>query len=205
MFSFIGTEIFPKVDAGQTQVRLRLPTGTRVERTEDATRKILGIADSISNGQVEISSAFVGTQPSSYPVSLIHLWTSGPNEAVIKINLKKGADIDIESFREQMRKSVLIGLPNAKISFEPGDLTEQVLNMGSNNPIEIAVLGKNLAQSKQIAEKLNKKLLAIDFLRDFNRQIAFTCRCLAKNYDNIFHFSILISAPMEFSRSAISS
>ncbi len=166
LFSLIGTEIFPKVDAGQTQLRLRLPTGTRVERTEDATRKILSMADSISNGQVEISSAFVGTQPSSYPVSLIHLWTSGPNEAVIKINLKKGADLDVESFMEQLRKTVLIVLPNAKISFEPGDLTEQVLNMGSNNPIEIAVLGKNLAQSKQIAEKLNHKLLAIDFLRD---------------------------------------
>src|SRR2546423_1670474 len=32
-----GTEIFPKVDAGQMQVRLRMPVGTRIERTEDAT------------------------------------------------------------------------------------------------------------------------------------------------------------------------
>jgi multidrug efflux pump subunit AcrB len=166
LFSLIGTEIFPKVDNGQTQVRLRLPTGTRVERTEDATRKILGMADSISNGQVEITSAFVGTQPSSYPVSLIHLWTSGPNEAVIKINLRKGSGVAIEVFKEQMRKVVAAILPEAKISFEPGDLTEQVLNMGSNNPVEIAVVGKNLLQSGQIAQKLRDRLLAIDYLRD---------------------------------------
>jgi len=166
LFSITGTDIFPRVDAGQTQLRLRLPTGTRVERTEDATRKILGIADSITNGQVEISSAFVGTQPSSYPVNLIHLWTSGPNEAVIKINLKKDADISADQFREQIRKVVSRNLPKARISFEPGNLADQVLNMGSTNPIEIAVLGKNLAQSKQIAEKLNSKLKSIDFLRD---------------------------------------
>ncbi len=30
-FKGAGTEIFPKVDAGQMQVRLRLPTGTRIE------------------------------------------------------------------------------------------------------------------------------------------------------------------------------
>ncbi|MFM9500834.1 efflux RND transporter permease subunit, partial [Streptomyces galilaeus] len=39
LFSSIGKEIFPKVDAGQAQVRLRLPTGTRLERTEEATQK----------------------------------------------------------------------------------------------------------------------------------------------------------------------
>lgn len=166
LFIVNGTEIFPRVDAGQVQVRLRLPTGTRMERTEEATQKILGLVDSITNKQVEISSAFVGTQPSSYPVNLIHLWTSGSNEAVIKINLKKGSGIAIEDFKEQLRQTVIHYLPKAKISFEPGDLVEQVLNLGSNNPIEIAVLGKNLTQSREMAEKLNKKLLAIDFLRD---------------------------------------
>lgn len=166
LFTVNGTEIFPKVDAGQAQVRLRLPTGTRMERTEEATRKILKLADSITIGQVEISSAFIGTQPSSYPVNLIHLWTSGSNEAVIKINLKKGSGMTIEEFKEQLRKVVGINFPFAKISFEPGDLVEQVLNLGSNNPIEIAVLGKNITQSRQFAEQLNKKLTAIDFLRD---------------------------------------
>ena len=166
LFVINGTEIFPKVDAGQAQIRLRLPTGTRMERTEDATRKVLAIADSITNNKVEITSAFVGTQPSSFPVNYIHLWTSGPNEAVIKINLKKSSGIAIEDFKEAMRKSVTTSIPNAKISFEPGDMVEQVLNLGSNNPIEIAVVGKNIAQSREIAENLTKKLTTIDYLRD---------------------------------------
>ena len=166
LFRINGTEIFPKVDAGQAQLRLRMPTGTRLERTEEATQKILRLTDSITHGNVNISSAFVGSQPSSYPVGLIHLWTSGPNEAVIKINLKQDAGISIEDFKEELRKNVAHAMPGVKISFEPGDLTEQVLNMGSNNPVEIAVIGKNLSQSRVIAEKLNKKLLSVDYLRD---------------------------------------
>ena len=32
-----GTEIFPKVNSGQLQVRLRMPDGTRIENTERKT------------------------------------------------------------------------------------------------------------------------------------------------------------------------
>jgi multidrug efflux pump subunit AcrB len=165
-FTFIGTEIFPKVDAGQAQIRLRLPEGTRLERTEDVTQKVLALADSISNNHVEISSAFVGTQPSSYPVNLIHLWTSGPHEAMIRINLSQDASIGIEDFKEQLRQAVKHKLPDLTISFEPGDIVEQVINLGSTNPVELAITGRNLDQTRAIAEQLERKLQNISFLRD---------------------------------------
>ena len=37
----LGTEIFPQVDAGQFQFRLRAPDGTRIEQTEAITREAL--------------------------------------------------------------------------------------------------------------------------------------------------------------------
>jgi len=165
-FFTIGTEVFPKSDMGQAQVRLRLPTGTRLERTEEATQKLLSLANKITDNQVEISSAFVGTQPSSYPVNLIHLWTSGPHEAVIKINLKEGSGVGIEFFKEELRKAVSENIKGASLSFEPGNLAEQVINLGSNNPIEVAVLGKNLAQSSKVATDLEAKLKNVNFFRD---------------------------------------
>lgn len=166
LFSFIGTEIFPKVDAGQAVVRVRLPVGTRLERTEEVTQRILKLADSVSLKEVEITSAFVGTQPSSYPVNLIHLWTSGPHEAVIRINLVKGASTSIESFKENLRAAVHKQLPAVNISFEPGDLVDQVINLGSSNPVELAILGRDLNQTRKIAEMLLTKLQRISYLRD---------------------------------------
>jgi multidrug efflux pump subunit AcrB len=166
LFLVIGTDIFPKVDAGQAQMRLRLPTGTRLERTEDATLKVLQIADSLTNHQVAISSAFVGTQPSSYPINLIYLWTSGPQESVIRFNLSKNANLSIETFKEKMRKAMAEEFHEAKISFEPGDLVEQVMNLGSNNPIEITVLSRNLSQGNELAKQLVQKLENVKGLRD---------------------------------------
>ena len=166
-FYLIGIEIFPKVDAGQAQVRLRLKPGTRIERTEAATQQLLALSEEIvGKGNVEISSAFVGTQPSSYPVNLIHLWTSGPHESVIKINLNKEAGYPIERFKEELREKFSKQFPDAKISFEPGDLVDQVLNLGSTNPIEIAVVGRNLETSRVVAYQLESKLNQVDFLRD---------------------------------------
>lgn len=166
-FFSIGLDIFPKVDAGQAAVRLRLPTGTRVERTEEATQDMLKIAEEIvGKGNIEISSAFVGTQPSSFPVNLIHLWTSGPHESLTRINLSKGANIPIDRFKEELREKFKASNPDASISFEPGDLVDQVLNLGSTNPIEIAVLSKDFKVSSEIAEKLKSNLQAKSYLRD---------------------------------------
>ena len=166
LFRSTGTELFPDTDSGQTQVRLRLPVGTRLERTEDATHTLLALTDSIvGKGNIEISSAFIGTQPTSYPVNYIHLWTSGPNESVTKIRLRTGV-IHIGDFREKLRAAVAKAMPSARISFEPGDIVEQVLNLGSNNAVEIAVANRNLDQGKKTAQQLIRKLSDISELRD---------------------------------------
>lgn len=166
LVTIIGTEIFPKVDAGQAVVRMRLPVGTRLERTEEATKRVLQMADSITGNHVDITSAFVGTQPSSYPVNLIHLWTSGPNESVIRINLRKNVALSIDTFKESLRHAVSKQLPGVIISFEPGDLVEQVLNLGSSNPVEIAVAGKDLTQTRKLSDRLLAKLKTYQYLRD---------------------------------------
>ncbi|HVU93666.1 MAG TPA: efflux RND transporter permease subunit [Puia sp.] len=166
LFRFTGTQLFPDTDSGQAQVRLRLPVGTRLERTEDATRRLLSLTDSIAGrGNVEITSAFIGTQPSSYPVNYIHLWTSGPNESVTKIKLKPGV-IPIAEFRERLRAAIANDMPKVKLSFEPGDIVEQVLNLGSTNPVEIAVANRNLDQGKKTATALLQQLKNIPGLRD---------------------------------------
>ena len=167
LYQFIGKEIFPRVDAGQFQVRLRLPAGTRLERTEEATKKLLSMIDTLADKKnVAITSAFVGVQSSSYPVNVIHLWTSGPNEAVIKVRFTNNASISIENYKEQLRRKVSSELPQATLSFEPADLVDQVMSQGSPTPIEVVVQGKNLKQGKEYADKLVEKLKAIPYMRD---------------------------------------
>ncbi|HET7003596.1 MAG TPA: efflux RND transporter permease subunit, partial [Puia sp.] len=185
-FKNTGTEIFPRTDAGQLQVRLRMPTGTRIERTEDATKQILFMADSIAGkGKVSITSAFVGLQPPTYAINPIYLFTSGPQESVIKINFTKSSGIKTEGFKESLRSVIAKQIPGAALSFEPADLVTQVLSLGADNPIEIVVQGKNLAQSRSIADKLSENLHSVSYLRDIQIAQPFDYPTIQINYDRI--------------------
>ena len=134
---------------------------------------------------VAITSAFLGVQASSYPVNVIHLWTSGPNEAVIKGRFTRNASISLENFKEELRKKVAKELPQAKLSFEPADLVDQVMSQGSPTPIEIVVQGKNLKQGKDYADRLVQKLQAISYMRDVQIGAPVNYPALEIDYDRI--------------------
>ncbi|HMH32174.1 MAG TPA: efflux RND transporter permease subunit, partial [Puia sp.] len=185
LYKSMGTEIFPKVDAGQFQMRLRMPTGTRIERTEQATKDVLNIIDSIAGkGNVDITSSFVGLQPPTYAINSIFLWTSGPHESVMKVNLKKNA-VKLEDFKERLRNQIRKYNSSVLISFEPADLVDQVMSMGANTPVEIAIQSRNLAQGRAFGEKLMKELQKIPYLRDIQFGLPLDYPSLQINYDRV--------------------
>src|SRR5262249_28676734 len=59
--SQVGTEIFPAVDSGQFQLRVRAPTGTRIELTEEvAVRALEIIKEEAGPENVDITVGFGG-------------------------------------------------------------------------------------------------------------------------------------------------
>ena len=162
----IGTEIFPDSNSAVFRIRLRAPSGTRVEETERIVLRALDvIRHEAGAGNVEITSDFVGVIPSSYPVDLIHLFTSGPQEAIIQVGLKPDAPRG-EDLRERLRKSLRDQLPECQFSFEAGDIVGQVMSFGSPTPVEVAVLGSNLQDVYKYAQKVQAQLAPLPFLRD---------------------------------------
>jgi multidrug efflux pump subunit AcrB len=163
----LGTEIFPLVDTGQFQLHLRAPAGTRIERTEQIALQTLDtIKREVGPDNVEISLGFVGTQPPNYPINTIYLWSSGSEEAVLQVQLKRGAGIRIEDLQERLRQKFAQELPGVRFSFEPSDIVSRVMSFGAPTPIEVAVSGPNLANSRQYAEKLRGVLAQVPTLRD---------------------------------------
>jgi multidrug efflux pump subunit AcrB len=163
----LGADIFPNVDTGMFQLRLRAPAGTRVERTEVIAQKALDvIRDEAGPGNVAITLGYVGTQPASFPVNTIHLWTSGPQEAALLISLRQGAGVRIEEFKERLRRKLSEAIPGTALSFEAGDVVSQVMNFGAPTPIEVAVSGPNLAANRAFAEKTLTEMKKVGSLRD---------------------------------------
>ena len=163
----LGTDIFPRIDTNSLQIRMRAPSGTRVERTERITQQVLEAVDEIVGPEnVETSIAFVGTQQASWPVNLIFLWTGGSHEAVIRVALNPDSGIATTQVEEELRKRVPELAPGTQVAFEAPDLISQVMSFGAPTPIEIAVSGPSLPESKAYAQEVVAALGTIDYLRD---------------------------------------
>lgn len=165
----VGREVFPASGERVFQLRLRAPTGTRIEKTEQEVLKSLRVIESVAGKQnVAISTAFIGVQPPSYPINTVHLWTGGPHEGVLKVQLKPDAPLTGDDLKEQLRQAFQSQMPDNRFSFEPGDIIGQVMSFGSPAPIEVAVQGPDLAASRAHAEKLRAELARLPVLRDLN-------------------------------------
>ncbi len=163
----LGTDIFPQVDTGLIQLRLRAPTGTRVERTERITQDVLAeIQKQVGGGNLQSSLAFIGVQPSAFPVNLIYLWTSGPHEAVMQAAIKPEAGITSAELQDRLRKRIHEVAPGTSLTFEAADLVSQVMSFGSPTPVEVAVTSPNLAANRQYADSVVAQLRQINTLRD---------------------------------------
>lgn len=180
----LGSEIFPNVDTGQFRMRLRAPTGTRIEKTEELFQSALAeIKEEVGADQVEGSLGFLGVQPSSYPVNLIHLWTSGPEEGMLQVQLKEGAHIPIEPLKERLRRRFAEKLPDLRLMFEPADIVGQVMSFGAPTPIEIAVSGPKLEEDREHAEKIRQALAGKPGLRDLQFGQSLDYPTMAVNVD----------------------
>lgn len=162
-----GRDVLPKVNAGQFQVRLRAPDGTRVERTEEKTIKAIELLKQlIGKENVSLTSAFVGQHPALFSVSPIYLFTSGPQEAVLQVSLSEEYSGDMGKLKEQFRAKIKETMPEVRVSFEPIELTEKILSQGSPTPVEVRLSGRNKKVNEAYARKVVERLKQIPYLRD---------------------------------------
>jgi multidrug efflux pump subunit AcrB len=179
----LGREIFPIVDAGQFQLRLRAPAGTRLEQTEAIAKRTLDvIGQEAGDGNVAITLGYVGVQAGAYPVNVIHLWTSGSEEAVLQVQLKPGA-VRVEELKERLRGKLAAALPNVRFSFEPGDIVSRVMSFGSPTPVQVAVAGPDFKANREFATKLQQSLSKVSSLRDLALEQELDYPAVRVNFD----------------------
>src|SRR5690349_14346332 len=162
----IGTDVLPRVNSSQFQLRIRAPYGTRLERTEEKVRTILQeIENAAGKEHVATTSVYVGQHPALFSINPIYLFMAGPHEAVFQVALKDYHG-DMNVFKDTIRYRVNKLLPEVKLSFEPIELTEKVLSQGSPTPVEVRIVGKNKKQNEEYGNKLVEQLRKIDYFRD---------------------------------------
>ncbi len=163
----LGREIFPVVDAGQFRLRLRAADGTHIAKSEETAKAALDlIAQEVGPENVELSLGYVGMIHSNFPINAVYQWSRGPEEAILYVDLKDNAHIDIEQLQDKLRDRFAAELPGVRASFEPADIVNEVMSFGSPTPVDISVSGPNFGESRQYAEKIRLELAQLPYLRD---------------------------------------
>jgi len=165
--SLIGRELYPQVDAGQLAIYVRMPTGTRIEKTEE---KIIQIEQQIIDLIGEPDPAFaVGRE--EIPASNLQVLVSnigvlmdwpaaytpntGAMDAFMLIQTKGKADRPtIFGYVNALRARLNEKFPDVEFAFDTGGMLSAALNMGEPSPIHFQVQGPNLTTSHAIAHRI---------------------------------------------------
>ena len=82
------------------------------------------------------------------------------------VALKPEARRNMAALRDRLRHRLHDALPDVAVSFEAGDIVNQVMSAGSPTPIEVAVQSPSLADDRIHIAKIRAELAKLPFLRD---------------------------------------
>ncbi len=163
----LAQEIFPSSASTQFRLRIDAPDGTRVAVTEALVQKVLAaITREAGARNLDLTLGYIGTQPSSYPINTVFLWTSGPQQAIMNVGLNPRAKISLRSLEENLRQKLPQEFPGTHFSFDPGDLISQTLNFGAPSSAEVAITGPQYADVQSYANRVRQELAKVKELRD---------------------------------------
>ena len=149
---FIGSELFPRVDSGQFTIYVRMPAGTRVERTEERVAEIQQfLRKEIPEPDLEMVISNMGVL---YDWPAAYTPNSGPQDAFINVQLKGGHKTSSEGYVQRFRLELPERFPGTRLAYDTGGMLAAALNFGLPSPVNIQVEGNSLRVAREIAERI---------------------------------------------------
>jgi len=170
MFILVGRDFFPAIDGGQIQLHVRVPPGTRIEKTEQMFQRIEDeIRDIIPAGERALIVDNIGLPARVYNLAFSDGSTIGVNDGVILISLKDGHRPTADYVRE-MRRVLPKAFPDDIFYFQPADMVTQILNFGLTAQIDVRTVGYDRVKNLQIAHQLRRQIAAVPGIVDAHLQ-----------------------------------
>ncbi len=153
----LGSELFPEVDAGTFEVRIKTVPGTKLEETEQLVASIEDtIKEVVSDERIETLISNIGLPVGKGAgFSTVLSSNSGPDTAYIIVNLKQaGRSIATHDFIDQLRDRFREEYPLEQFLFVSGGLVNMALNEGVPTPISVQVSAGTIGGCRDAAEKV---------------------------------------------------
>lgn len=148
----IGTELFPRADAGNFIVKLRLASGTRIEQTTDFSQQIeQKLRTWIPSHDLKMIITNTGVY---YGYSAAFTPNTGPQDMFFDIELTEDRQHTSQYYAKIIREHMQKEFPNVEFGVQLGGLLSSAINGGIRAPISIQIQGPELKRSYAIAQQL---------------------------------------------------
>ena len=170
LFTFVGRDFFPAIDAGQIQLHVRAPPGTRIEKTTQIFQAIENkIRQIIPESDRDMIVDNIGLPARTYNYAFMDGTAIGVNDGVILVALKEG-HAPTADYVKKLRQALPTAFPEDIFYFQPADIATQILNFGIPTQIDVRTVGYDRGKNLSIAKDLRDRMAAIPGLVDVHLQ-----------------------------------
>jgi multidrug efflux pump subunit AcrB len=159
IYPFLGLAFFPQTDAGQFTINMKVPTGTRIEVTEQYVAKIEDlIRHVVAPSDFKMVVSNIGVVPD---FSSLYTTNAGPYTATVQVALQPSHKISSFEYMDRVRKAIASQYPDVRTFVQSGSMVDAILNMGMPAPIDVQVASPRNGQNYAIAQDLAARIRAL--------------------------------------------
>jgi multidrug efflux pump subunit AcrB len=156
IYPFLGLAFFPRSDAGQFTINLKVPTGTRLEMTEQYAAKVEDlIRNVVGSKDLKMVVSNLGVVPD---FSSLYTTNAGPYTATIQVELQEDHRLSSFEYMDRVQKEMSKKFPDIRTFFSSGSMVDAILNSGMPAPIDVQVSSRSLRQSYGLAQNLASQI-----------------------------------------------
>ena len=152
IYPLLGLAFFPRTDAGQFTINLKVPTGTRIEVTDQYVAKVEDlIRHTVEAKDLKRIVSNIGVVPD---FSALYTTNAGPYTATVQVQLNPDHHLSSFEYMDRVQNRMASQFPDMRTFFSSGSMVDAILNMGMPAPIDVQVSSSDLGQIHGIAENL---------------------------------------------------
>ena len=164
LFPLLGVAFFPRTDAGQFQISLKAPSGSRLEVTNTDVAQVEAlIRQVVAPADLKLIVSNIGVIPG---FSSIYTSNAGPHTATVLVALNEDHKIGSYEYMDRVRRKIASDLPQLSAYFQSGGLQDAVLNQGLPAPIDIQVSGSKLEDAYRVAGEIAGQIRKVPGVSD---------------------------------------
>ena len=152
LYTFLGKELFPPIDAGQFTILVRASSGTRIELSEGLASQVeAAVREVVPQGELNTvvsNSGVLYDWPAAYTPN------AGPMDTFLNVQLAEDHHTSAQEYVRRLRQVLPDRFPGVSFAFDTGGLLSAALNNGLPSPIDIQVVGNSLEVAQGIAREV---------------------------------------------------